>query len=358
MKTATKEGTFAYLKKFPKYAKDFYRFNGEFFISSLGLGTFRKEPYREENYVVNYKDSVKMAILNGINLIDTAINYRYQVSEEEIGEALRELFKEGRASREELVITSKAGFLPLEFPFPENPYEWISKNVLQNGLAVKEEIVIDQHCLSPKYLRWSVEKSLQNLGLETLDILFLHNPETQLGYIEYEELLTRIKEAFMLFETLVKEEKIKAYGIAAWNAFLYEDTHKEYISLADIVKIAQEVGGREHHFKYIQSPFNLGKPEAYNFTNQKGPDGRYYTLMQAVNGYGLQFMASSSLLQLNLFKAKFSPKIGESLGTSDFKDNSTALISIVYVLTIILALANIYRAFLKNTWTCIPDKVL
>lgn len=325
MKAATKEGTFAYLKKFPKYAKDFYRFNGDFFISSLGLGTFRKEPYREENYVVNYKDSVKMAILNGINLIDTAINYRYQVSEEEIGEALRELFKEGRVTREELVITSKAGFLPLEFPFPENPYEWISKNVLQNGLAAKEEIVIDQHCLSPKYLRWSVEKSLHNLGLETLDILFLHNPETQLGYVEYEELLARIKEAFILFEELVKEEKIKAYGIAAWNAFLYEDTHKEYIALADIMKIAQEVGGREHHFKYIQSPFNLGKPEAYNFTNQKGPDGRYYTLMQAVNGYGLQFMASSSLLQLNLFKAKFSPKIGESLGTSDFNDVASAL---------------------------------
>ena len=36
------------------------------------------------NYIVNYKDSIKTAVLNGINHIDTAINYRYQVSEEEI----------------------------------------------------------------------------------------------------------------------------------------------------------------------------------------------------------------------------------------------------------------------------------
>ncbi|DAB30727.1 MAG TPA: aldo/keto reductase [Sulfurimonas sp. UBA12504] len=325
MNYATKEGTFGYLKQFSKYSKEFFRFNGEFFISSLGLGTFRKEPYREENYILNYKNSVKMAILNGINHIDTAINYRYQISEQEIGEALEELFSEGRASREQIVVASKAGFLPLEFPFPENPYAWIEKNVIKKGLAKKEEIVIDQHCLAPKYLRWSVERSLENLKLETLDILYLHNPETQLGYIDYATLLKRIKEAFILFETLVAEGKIRAYGIAAWNGFLYEEGHTEYISLKDIMRIAFKVAGEKHHFKYIQSPFNLGKPEAYNFTNQQGPDGRYYTLMQAVGGYGLQLMASSSLLQLNLFKRKFSQNLSELLGTSDFNDVTSAL---------------------------------
>lgn len=157
MQYATKEGTFQYLKQFPKYSKDFYSFDGDVFVSSLGLGTFRKEPYREENYIVNYKDSVKTAILNGINLIDTAINYRYQVSEQEIGEALEELFAQNRASREQLIITSKAGFLPLAFPFPENPYTWIDENVLSEGLATKEDIVVDQHCMTPEYLRWSVE---------------------------------------------------------------------------------------------------------------------------------------------------------------------------------------------------------
>jgi aryl-alcohol dehydrogenase-like predicted oxidoreductase len=325
MEYATKEGTFKYLKQFPKYSKDFYRFNGELFFSSLGLGTYRKEPYREENYIVNYKDAVKTAILNGINLIDTAINYRYQVSEQEIGEALMELFDEGKVQRESLIITSKAGFLPLEFPFPENPYEWIKSNVIEKNLSTPDEIVIDQHCMSPAYLRWSVEQSLKNLHLNTLDILFLHNPETQLGYVEREVVLSRIKEAFTLFEQLVDEGKIRYYGIASWNAFLYDEDHTEYLSLNDIMQIAQEVGGESHHFKYIQSPFNLVKTHAYNYANQQGPDGRYYTLMQAIEGFGLNLLASSSLLQMNLFKGKFDQTIRETLGTSELTDISAAL---------------------------------
>jgi aryl-alcohol dehydrogenase-like predicted oxidoreductase len=326
MKTyATKEGTFSYLKQFPKYSKDFYRFDGDVFVSSLGLGTFRKEPYREENYIVNYKDSVKLAVFNGMNLIDTAINYRYQISEREIGEALQELFEEGKANREQVVITSKGGFLPLDFPFPENPYKWISENIIDAGFATKEDIIVDQHCMTPEYLRWSVEQSLQNLKLETIDIFFLHNPEMQLGYIDYKTLKKKIKKSFELFEKFVTEGKIRNYGIASWNGFLYEDTHDEYISLKDMVEIAQEVGGKNHHFKYIQSPYNLGKPEAYNFSNQMGPDGKYYTLMQAVQGYGLKMMASSSLLQANVFKRKFDSKVGELLGTKELNDVASAL---------------------------------
>jgi aryl-alcohol dehydrogenase-like predicted oxidoreductase len=322
---ATKEGTFSYLKQFPKFNRDFYRFDGERFVSSLGLGTYRKEPYREENYVVSYKDAVKTALLNGINLIDTAINYRYQTSEREIGEALKELMEEGNVTRDQFVVTSKAGFLPMDFPFPENPYTWIDDNVIQSGLATAEEVVIDQHCLSPEYLRWSVEQSLENLQLDTIDILYLHNPETQLGYVPYDELMERIKTAFALFETLVAEGKIKEYGIACWNGFLYEEGHTEYLSLKDIVAAAYEAGGDEHHFRYVQSPFNLGKPHAFNYSNQQGPDGRYYTLMQAVHGYGLNLMASSALLQMNLFKGKFDTRVNELLGTTDLTDIVSAL---------------------------------
>lgn len=325
MDYATKEGTFKYLKQFSNYSKDFYRFNGELFFSSLGLGTFRKEPYREENYTVNYKESVKKAVLNGINVIDTAINYRYQVSEQEIGEALEELISEGEVEREGLIVTSKAGFLPLEFPFPEDPYQWIDTTLLESGLVEKSDIVIDQHCMSPEYLRWSVDQSLKNLKLKTLDVLFLHNPETQLGYVDRETVLLRIKEAFRVFEALVDEGKIRSYGIATWNAFLYEEEHTEYLSLQEIVEIAQEVGGPSHHFKYIESPFNLAKPHAYNYSNQKGPDGKYYTLMQAAQGYGLNLLASSSLLQMNLFKGPFDEKVTQALGTSDLTDIITAL---------------------------------
>jgi len=325
MSFATKEGTFSYIKQFPKYSKDFYRFDGELFISSIGLGTFRKEPYREENYIVSYKESVKSAILNGINIIDTAINYRYQMSEREIAEALQELFEEEKIKREQIIITSKAGFLPLDFPFPENPYEWIEENVIEKNLATKSDIIVDQHCITPAFLEWSLEQSLKNLQLQTIDIFFLHNPETQLGYIDYESLKLKIRAAFELFENMVQKGKIKNYGIASWNGFLYEEGHTEYIGLKDMVDIAHEVGGENNHFKYIQAPYNLAKLEAFSYANQLAPDGKYYPLMQAIDMYGLKMIGSSPLLQMNIFKRKFNTKIGELLGTQKFNDVISAL---------------------------------
>jgi hypothetical protein len=92
-----------------------------------------------------------------------------------------------------------------------------------------------------------------------------------------------------------------------------------------MVAIAEEVGGKGHHFKYIQSPYNIAKTQARSYSNQKGPDGRYYTLMQAVHGYGLKMMGSSSLLQANIFKSRFDPKVGELLGTSELNDLASAL---------------------------------
>ena len=117
MSHATKEGTFSYLKKFGKYSNDFYRFNGELFFPSLGIGTYKAEPYKEENYIINYSEAIKTALRNGIHFIDTAINYRYQMSEREIGETLTEMFASGEIKREEVIIASKAALYLWIFRF-------------------------------------------------------------------------------------------------------------------------------------------------------------------------------------------------------------------------------------------------
>lgn len=325
MAYATKEGTFKYLKKFGNYSKDFYRFNGELFFPSLGLGTYKAEPYKEDNYIINYATAIKTALRRGINFIDTAINYRYQISEREIAEALNPMFLDGEITREEVIIASKAGFIPLDFPFPDNPYGWIQENIIDAGLATKDEVIIDQHCMSPGYLRWSCEQSLKNLELETIDIFYLHNPETQLGYVDQETFYERIEAAFELFEVLRSEGKIVSYGIASWNGFLYEADHTEYVSLKKVVEIARRVGGAGHGFKYLQSPFNLAKPHAYGYTNQQCEDGKFYPLMHACASFGLTCVASSPLLQKNLFKRPFAANVGELLNTSDLSDIASAL---------------------------------
>ncbi len=325
MNMATKEGTFRYMKRFGKYSKDFYRFNGDLFFPSLGLGTYKSEPYKEDNYIINFSSSIRTALLSGINLIDTAINYRYQISEREIAEALSPMLSLGELKRDEVIIATKGGFIPLDFPFPENPYGWIQQHVVDAGLARIEEIVIDQHCMTPAFLRWSFETSRTNLGLEAIDIYYLHNPETQLGYVDTETFYGRIEEAFALFEELRNEGKLGAYGIASWNGFLYEEEHTEYVSLQRVVQIARRVGGEEHGFRYLQSPFNLAKPHALSYANQRCDDGHFYPLMHACARYGITMLGSSPLLQKNLFKRPFSSKIGELMNTADLTDVASAL---------------------------------
>jgi len=307
--SATPEATYNFAKRFSHY-KDFYARHDGLIFSKLGFGTFKKEPYKEENYTFDYKDALKTAIQSGINLIDTAINYRYQESEKEIGEVLEELMALGEVKREELIVCSKGGFIPLCFPFPENPYAWIEEHIIQKKLASADEIELDQHCMSPSFLEDSLHRSLANLHVDTIDIYFLHNPETQLTKIGYEAFLKKLEGIFALFETKVHEGKMKAYGVAVWNAFTYEPSNPEHINIEDIYDVACRVGGSNHHFKYLQMPFNIAKTNAYSVTNQKMSDGNMYTPLQVAHKLGLGVMSSSSLLQMHLFKKPFKPEVG------------------------------------------------
>ena len=236
---ATFDDTYNFAKKFSHY-KDFYIKHNDLIFSKLGLGTFNKEPYKEENYLFHYIEGVKEAVKNGINLIDTASNYRYGQSEKEIGIALQELFEEGVTKREELIICSKGGFIQLEYPFPENPYKWIEENIVNASLATLDDIELDQHCMTPDYLEWSCKKSLENLGVKTIDIYFLHNPEIQVSKLGYKKFLKKIETIFRRFEKMVEMGMIKYYGVAVWNGFIDESTN-EHINLEDLVKIAIKV---------------------------------------------------------------------------------------------------------------------
>jgi aryl-alcohol dehydrogenase-like predicted oxidoreductase len=321
---ATLEGTQKYAARQADARGDFFTQDDHFCLASLGFGSFVPEPYKEENYSFSYADAITAALRGGSNLIDTAANYRYGQSEKEIGEALKSLIDSGEIARDEVVVCSKGGFLPLCYPFPANPYEWIRTNIVDAKLATLENIALDQHCMTPAYIQWSLELSLANLGLETIDIYYLHNPETQLGFAEPEKFYEDIKAVFMELENARKQGKIGMYGVATWNAFLYEPTHLEYISLSKLVSIAREVGGENHGFAYIQMPFNLGKPHAYVYQNQE-IDGLFYTPLQAVKKLGLGAITSSSLLQMNLFKGEFSESFRTLIGLEYASDVHRAL---------------------------------
>jgi aryl-alcohol dehydrogenase-like predicted oxidoreductase len=306
---ATSEATYNFAKKFSHY-RDFYIKHNDLYFSKLGFGTFKKEPYKEENYDFSYKEALKSAILGGINVVDTAINYRYQQSEREIGEVLRYLFEKGEARREEIIVCSKGGFIPLDFPFPKNPYEWIADNIINRGFAAEDDIELDQHCMTTDFLRASLDKSLENLSLECIDIYFLHNPEMQLQRLGHERFLEKLREIFALFEDMADKGKIKSYGVAVWNAFIYDESNVEHINLQSVYDAAVAAGGKNHRFKYIQSPFNIAKTQSRIVRNQKMADGNYYTLLNAADKLGIGVIGSSSLLQMQLFRKSFKAEVG------------------------------------------------
>ena len=64
-----------------------------------------------------------------------------------------------------------------------------------------------------------LDMSRANLGLDTIDIYYIHNPETQLASVSGPEFLERIRRAFELLEQQVAGGKIGVYGAATWNGF-------------------------------------------------------------------------------------------------------------------------------------------
>jgi aryl-alcohol dehydrogenase-like predicted oxidoreductase len=291
-----------------------------FALSNLGIGTYKPEAYKEENYIFSYKDAIKKAVNMGCNHIDTASNYRYTKSEQEIGEALAQLFEEG-VKREELVIATKGGFLPLSYPFPENPYHWINDNIVKSGLAKEGEIVTDEHCMSVDFIEWSFEESLKRLGVGALDIYYIHNPEFELGIVAYDELVKKFGSISKMLEAKRKEGKLGGYGIASWNGFLNEPSHMEYLSLADFVAASSVHGDG---MKFLQLPYNPAKPHGYIFANQK-VENEYMPAFYAAKKLGLDVITSSSLLQMNLFKAPLKEAFRDICGLSLASDLQRAL---------------------------------
>jgi len=66
----------------------------------------------DETDSARYQSSIEYGLLNGINFIDTAINYRGMRSERDIGVVLTKLLEKGLIERNEFVIATKAGIIP------------------------------------------------------------------------------------------------------------------------------------------------------------------------------------------------------------------------------------------------------
>jgi aryl-alcohol dehydrogenase-like predicted oxidoreductase len=293
-KSATKEGTTRYAQRSTGRASEgHFREAHRLVLSSIGIGTYLGQPDTRTDE--GYGAAIVAAVENGINVIDAAINYRFQRSERSIGTALQQLAAKG-FEREEIIVCTKGGYLTPDGSMPADSNEYFFREYIQPGIFSAKDIVAGSHCMTPKFLKNQLGRSLKNLGVECIDVYYLHNPETQLSEVPKEEFLNRVREAFTFLESAVEAGEVQYYGMATWNGFRQDARSRDALQLNELVQIAQEIAGGRHHFRFVQLPFNLGMTEALTLGNQS-VRGRDRTVMEAASELDVTLIASASLLQ-------------------------------------------------------------
>jgi aryl-alcohol dehydrogenase-like predicted oxidoreductase len=251
-------------------------------VSSIGLGTYLGKP--DDATSARYVDAMLAALAGGINAIDTAINYRYTRSEQDVGEALRRAVGEGVAARDEVLVSTKAGFL--------------TAGAVPSNLHVSH-VVDDSHCMEAEFLADQVARSRAHLGIETIDVFYLHNPETQLRAVPPAKFEERLLRAFERLEQLCAAGQIRAYGAATWGGFRRKPDHAERLSLPNFIELAKQAGGEDHHFRFVQLPFNLAMPEAFTYPHATIA-GEAVNVLEVAARAGITVVASASLSQARL----------------------------------------------------------
>ncbi len=236
-------------------------------LSNVGIGTYLGDADAKTDKLVT--DAVKQSLLSGINVIDTAINYRSQKAERSIGKAVSELIHDGKISRDQFFVSSKNGYLTNDADVNLEFWEYVKEEYSQKGIIKEGDVTSGYHCMTRRYLSDQLDRSLKNLGLECLDLLYLHNAvEGQIKDVSKKVFMENLKSVFELYEQKRSEGKIKFYGMATWECFRVPKDNPQYLSLEGIVDMAKEIGGEGHGLRFIQLPYNMNYDQALLAKNQ------------------------------------------------------------------------------------------
>ena len=295
---ATREATWAYRDRHSEdFARTYFRsFDGDA-VSSIGLGTYLGDATDAADAA--YREAVGAALEAGINVLDTAINYRHQRSERAVGAALAD----ADVDREAVLLATKGGFVPFDGTRPDDPAAYVRDAFLESGLVDPADLARGQHCIAPDFLDDQFDRSLANLGVETLDLYYVHNPETQLAVRSRDAVYDQLEAAFTRLEERVAAGDLRHYGVATWKAFRVPPDHDAYLSLPAVLDRARAaaaaVGNEGPHLQAIQLPFNVEMADAFTVAAHEGADGRRSALWYA-NDAGLDVFTSASLMQGDL----------------------------------------------------------
>lgn len=263
-------------------------------ISKIGLGThlgsFSDEDSRQ------YEEGVAFAVRNGITGIDTAINYRGMRSEKDIGKAIGALLASGEVHREDIFLATKAGLLFGDVTSGLNPMRYLQEVLAPKGICMQDFGAYEglYQTINPDFYEIALQISLQNLGVDTVDVHYIHIPEITRAQLTEDTFYKRLAQLIAWYEEKVKEGKIRFYGLAFEMLAMEPEEEKWYINIEKVGQIAREIEGGDCHFKYIQIPYNRKYPYAATVRNQPF-QGEDCTLVEAAHRMGMQVVGSMPL---------------------------------------------------------------
>jgi len=177
-----------------RYEKMHYRRTGNsgLLLPELSLGLWHN--FGDNDNFKNGRDLLKCAFDNGITHFDLANNYGPSpgAAEENFGKILKKEFKN---YRDELIISSKAGYGMWPGPYGDNG--------------------------SKKYLISSLDQSLQRMNLEYVDIFYHHRPDPE----------TPLEETMGALDLMVKQGKALYVGLSNYQA---SEAEKAFEILKDL----------------------------------------------------------------------------------------------------------------------------
>jgi aryl-alcohol dehydrogenase-like predicted oxidoreductase len=292
---ATREATWTYRDRFSDdFARTYFRAFSDCVVSSIGVGTYLGDPTDATDEA--YHDAVVEAVESGINVVDTAINYRCQRSERTVGRALAE----ADVDREAVLVATKGGFVPFDGGRPAHPGRYVREEYVDAGIVEPDELVRGQHCIAPEFVDDQLDRSLSNLGLETIDLYYVHNPETQLEAHSREAVYDTLEATFTRLEERAAAGDIRHYGVATWDALRTPTDHGQYLALPEIIERARAAsdaaGTTATHLRAIQLPFNVYMADAFTVESHGSAEGAKSALWFASDA-DLDVFTSASIMQ-------------------------------------------------------------
>ena len=304
----TSDGTFNFLKKHNDVdPKNFRKIHG-LTLSNVGVGTYLGKVDDETDDLV--KKAVKQSILAGINVLDTAINYRSQKAERSVGKAILELIQEKKINRNEIFVSTKNGYVTNDGDINQEFWQYVNKEYVATGVIQANDITSGYHCMTVPFLEDQLERSRKNLGLECIDLMYLHNAvEGQINDVTKEQFMKNLRLCFEFYESKRKDGKIRFYGMATWECFRVTNDNPQFLELSDVISLANEVGGPEHGFRFIQLPFNMYLDQALILKNQSY-DGITGSILEVAKKIEVGVFTSVPLMQAKLLTPGVMPEFG------------------------------------------------